>query len=97
MAKMHELKCWPEPFDAMWRGLKNFEVRFNDRDYKRGDILYLREYILAEKRYTGRSMKTKVDYVLNGGFGLEPGYCCMSTGGMYDCKYTDYPKVAENG
>lgn len=41
----HDLKCWPEYFCPMRDRLKTFEVRYNDREYKDGDRLYLREFI----------------------------------------------------
>ncbi len=41
---VHELKTWPGPFKAMKDGLKHFEFRRNDRDYKEGDILFLNEW-----------------------------------------------------
>ncbi len=42
--KIHELKTHPEPFEAIQRGLKRFEVRVNDRDFQVGDILCLMEW-----------------------------------------------------
>lgn len=42
--KEHELKCWPAFFDDVASGKKTFEVRQNDRDYKVGDVLFLREF-----------------------------------------------------
>lgn len=41
----HDLKCWPEFFCPVRSRLKTFEIRKNDRDYKEGDRLYLREFI----------------------------------------------------
>jgi hypothetical protein len=43
--KVHELKTWPEYFKAIKKGEKTFELRKNDRDFEKGDILVLREFI----------------------------------------------------
>lgn len=42
--QQHKLKCWPEFFIVVQGGLKNFEIRKNDRDYKVGDELVLQEF-----------------------------------------------------
>lgn len=39
--KVHELKLNTEYYDDVKKGLKTFEVRKNDRDFKVGDILSL--------------------------------------------------------
>jgi len=44
VAQQHDLKAWPEFFDALASRRKTFEVRKNDRDYQLGDVLLLREY-----------------------------------------------------
>ena len=83
--RIHELKTDPEVFQAAWDGLKTFEIRFNDRDFKVGDSLYLleTEHTGEEMRagaplvYTGRTQMRVVSHVLTG-YGLAPGWCCLS-------------------
>jgi len=77
----HELKTWPEYFEAVARGDKTFEVRKDDRGFMRGDLLVLCEIEPddAPKGYTGRTCERRASYVLRGpGFGVEDGYCVMA-------------------
>lgn len=72
----HELKTWPEFFDAVWRGVKTFEVRKDDRGFAVGDMLLLREYDAEADTYSGRWLTTQVTYILGGAFTL-PGTVVM--------------------
>lgn len=76
--KIHKLKILPEYFDAVRCGDKRFELRRNDRDFHRGDILRLREW--DGKQYTGEEIDVLVRYILEdvGDYGLAPGYCILS-------------------
>lgn len=42
--KEHELKIWPEQFEAVKSGIKRFEFQKNDRDFQVGDLLRLRKF-----------------------------------------------------
>lgn len=59
----HELKIWPQYFAAVSKGIKTFEYRKNDRNFRRGDTVTLREY---EPRtgYTGKEIRFRIGYVL---------------------------------
>jgi Domain of unknown function (DUF3850) len=46
--RVHELKTWPEFFDRLIDGSKNFEIRKNDRGYRVGDRLRLQEFVPCE-------------------------------------------------
>lgn len=60
----HELKSWPVFFQAVKSGQKTFEVRLNDRSFRVGDTLVLKEYVtIAGGHYTGREMTVKVTYL----------------------------------
>jgi hypothetical protein len=41
---VHELKCWPEYYDAIADGRKRFELRMDDRRFAVGDILVLEKW-----------------------------------------------------
>lgn len=75
--KEHELKTWPPYFNDILKGIKNFDLRFNDRDYKVGDILILKEYRQNDGEYTGRVIIRSIIYIFNTGFGLKDGYCIL--------------------
>ncbi len=68
----HELKCWPEFFQAMLEGHKPFDARRNDRNFQVNDILILREWTPADSvystvgEYSGREMGAYVTYILHG-------------------------------
>lgn len=80
----HELRTWPEPFEAIKRGHKRHEIRRDDRGYAVGDTLYLREFrpgpaAAGLSIYTGRWMRCRVTYLTPGGaWGLAAGLCVMS-------------------
>lgn len=67
-ATIHELKILPEYFAPVKSGTKPFEVRWNDRGFRVGDILRLREY--KSGAYTGRQIDKKITYLLD-----DPQYC----------------------
>ena len=64
----HDLKCYPEPFQALWDGRKRFELRNDDRGFQVGDWLRLREWDQGKvdqyfAHYTGRVAKAQVTYI----------------------------------
>jgi hypothetical protein len=63
MNKVHDLKTWPEYFQAVRRGDKTFEIRKNDREYEVGDILRLREWEPRKEDYTGEMIYAYVSYI----------------------------------
>ena len=77
MANMHDLKTWPDYFSAVRLGIKTFELRRDDRGFRAGDYLRLREFH-PDYGYSGAEIVMLVTYVLPGGqFGLMPGWVCM--------------------
>lgn len=79
---VHELKTWPEFFQAILDGKKRHEIRINDRGFAVGDELALFEYEPEKpdgEKYTGRVHSVRVTYITHGGnWGLPVNVCVMS-------------------
>jgi hypothetical protein len=90
----HDLKTWPEYFQAIVEGKKPFEYRLNDRDYQVGDVLHLREFVPPTDPenlqdvayYTGRTLKRTVTYILDDKLGptMKAGFVVMGLGDLSD-------------
>ncbi len=75
---IHELKTWRGYYSQVLYDFKTFEVRKNDRDFKEGDWLKLREWDNQLGEYTGQFLYRRIGYILHGGqFGIEKGYVVM--------------------
>lgn len=75
---VHELKISPEYFDAVAKGIKQFELRKDDRNFQVGDFVTLKEY--DNGAYTGRQLRNMpISYVLRDcpQYGLQEGYCII--------------------
>jgi hypothetical protein len=72
----HQLKTWPEYFQAAWVGDKTFEIRKNDRDFKERDEITLQEYDPKEDDYTGREIHGMIRYLTN--YEQKEGYVVFS-------------------
>lgn len=81
--KIHKLKLVNPFFEDVWSGVKDFEVRKNDRGFKVGDRIQLIEYGACqsiEPRYVLKDIK----YVLEGGaYGVEEGYVVLGLKDIY--------------
>jgi hypothetical protein len=62
--KRIEKKAWPELFEAVLSGAKNFDLRLADFDCRPGDTLVLREWNPETKTYTGRQIEKEITFVL---------------------------------
>lgn len=60
----HQLKCWPEFFQAILEGRKTHDLRrADDRHFNVGDHLQLREFDPKTERYTGREQTAEITYI----------------------------------
>jgi hypothetical protein len=58
--RLHELKIWPHFYEEVIAKIKTYEVRVNDRAFKVGDFLLLREWDNEHNFYTGRSCQARI-------------------------------------
>ena len=72
--KTYKLKTLPHFFNALSDGVKNFEIRKNDRDFHVGDTLHLEEWT-PDAHYTGRMLVRIVIYIT--AFAQQPGWIVM--------------------
>jgi len=56
-------KVWPEFFEKIRYGEKNFELRLGNFDCRPGDLLLLREWDPKTEKYTGRFLLKEASYV----------------------------------
>ena len=73
--KIHELKLAKMYYADVASGKKRFELRKNDRGFKVGDGLRLKEYTNGEE--TGRYIDADIVYMLEDFAGLTDGYCVL--------------------
>lgn len=80
--KIHQLKTWPEFFQAIVDGSKTFELRLDDRDFEVGELLCLQEFSPLTSKYTGREVLVEITYKFKEssllGRGLAQGFCILS-------------------
>jgi hypothetical protein len=75
--KIHELKTIDPYFQNVWDGNKKFEVRFNDRDFKVGDLLLLKKYDIPSKMYLPVEILCDVIYLLSDEKYVKEGFVVL--------------------
>lgn len=68
--KVHKLKIERKYFQEVASGSKTFEIRKNDRNFKKGDSVRLNEIVNGD--YTGQVIAATVGYVC--GYEQKDGY-----------------------
>ncbi len=73
----HYLKTEREYYELSESGIKNFEIRKNDRNFRVGDYIILSEIVNGE--LTGQEHDAgTITYVFEGGkYGLDKDYCII--------------------
>ncbi len=74
----HELKTETEYYQAIEKSFKKFEIRVNDRNFQRYDMVTLVEVVKGVP--TGRKLPPiEIQYVLEGGnYGLPETHCVFN-------------------
>jgi hypothetical protein len=75
---LHKLKTIQPYFNRCWEQEKTFEVRVNDRDFQKGDNVYLQEYDNETNTYSGRELYCTITYVLHEFPAITKGYVVFS-------------------
>lgn len=73
--QIHQIRLASSYYEDVKNRIKTFELRKNDRNYRKGDFLKLMEF--KEGRNTGRMIHAEIIYILEDYTGLEDGYCIM--------------------
>jgi len=78
--KRHVLKTKPEYFEAAATFEKRFEIRKNDRDFRKSDIVELTCYDPKATETIPFTLFSRISYILYGPFmdGLADGWCVFS-------------------
>ena len=75
--KVHELKIIPKYYKDLESGLKDFELRKDDRGFKIGDKILLKEFT-ATNGYTGNEIEKEIGYIFEeSAFGLKQGFVIL--------------------
>lgn len=56
----HAVKIEPRFYRMVINGLKPYEIRFNDRDYRVGDYLALNEWDAEKEEYTPKQLYSRL-------------------------------------
>lgn len=83
MATLHVLKSHQKQYTRLMEGKVPVQLRLNDRDYKAGDRILLREWIPNEDGnggvFTGNELEREIIHVSDDIPGLMPGYVLFTT------------------
>lgn len=88
----HELKTWPKYFSALLEGSKTFELRRDDRGFKVGDRLRLREWDYNTE-YSGRELMYRVTYIAQDTNWLQCGCVAMGIARLSPPSDLTYPNA----
>lgn len=59
----HNVRLHLDYFQDVVDGNKTFEIRFDDRGYKKGDFIVLHEYSDEAPHYSGRTITKRIGFI----------------------------------
>jgi len=77
--RCHDLKIKKDYADSIWFGGKNFEVRYNDRNYQKGDFIIFFVVDNDGNHLDGHILDGKYYMITNvhSGLGMQDGYVVL--------------------
>lgn len=75
--KCHYLKIDPEHLEQVILGNKTSEIRFNDRNFQVGDLLFLRGYT-EDGEYMSSQAIMRITHILDDSNYMQPGFVMLS-------------------
>jgi hypothetical protein len=78
--KIHHLKISSEHFKPLNSCQKKGDIRLDDRNFKKGDIIKFGEYERKIKKYTGNFCYRWITHITNFPEGMKEGYVLLSLG-----------------
>jgi hypothetical protein len=66
MITTHELKSWTPYFASINEGIAKFDLRWNDRKFRVGDIACFQEFEDTLDIFTGRVCERRITYIVEG-------------------------------
>ena len=76
--KVHVLKCHTYNFKAVASGAMSFQIRLNDRNYKEGDCIFLKEIFTTSNLETGNTIAARITHMISEDGGLQDNYVLLN-------------------
>lgn len=83
MNKTHDLKTVQPYFNDVSSGSKKFEIRKNDRNFKVGDLVVLREWNHKRQYASGYYIIVVITYIIKDNQYCKPGYITFCFNKLY--------------
>ncbi len=83
---LHALKTVQPHFKYIQDGIKNFEVRKDDRPFGENDEIVLQEWDEEKKQYTGEEWKGVITMIMRDEKYCKKGYCIFGIQSIEICK-----------